>query len=359
MWDLLLIGLTTMLFLLPLLPALQEWRLQRDITPLDIIQSHAGHPHHFSDTFRVFIQNEMSALTDHTRLFEPAENYYLIKENDIFQPNQDERQDQATQRIVIACGTLSLPENFAFPREIYGKQTVVGIGGNYFRAILAEDKLFIGRRSTVLRWAHAHTIHVDSDCHLTGRLSAVEEIELEAGCTFIRLHAPCVKFGTTVFIPPDRDIKENTLVDMRNPMLHQPDSGDDKDNRWISQGDLEFPENEIFCGDIVVRGNILIRRGARIIGSVKASGTLRIEPSVTITGSLISSKQLIIAQSCIVGGPVVSEQRINIDTGVVVGTMAKLTTLTAPVIHIATGSVIYGTAWARHQGLVRSAGKTG
>lgn len=358
MWDLLLIGLTVLLFLLPLLPALREWRLQRDITPLEIIQSHEGHTRHFSDTFRVFIQAEMSALAGHARPTEPAKNYCLIKEGGIFNPTREEYRYQSTQRIVLAFGTLSLPENFAFPREVYSKQTVAGIGGNHFRAVLAEDKLLIGSRSIVLRWAHARMIHADPDCHLMGRISATEEITLETGCVFTRLHAPCVKFGMGAFLPPDGRIKENAPVGMHKPILHLLEPDNDKDNRLISQEDFEFPENGIFCGNIVVRGNVLIRRGAEIIGSVKANGTLHIETGVTITGSLISSKQLVIAQACLVGGPVVSEQRISVDTGVVVGMTTKPTTLTAPVIHITSGSVIYGTVWARQQGLVLPAGET-
>ena len=358
MWELLLIGITAVLFLLPLVPAVQEWRLQRDIIPLNIIQSHAGHTRHFSDTFRIFIQNEISALSGQTQSSDSPKNYCLIEENDTFKPSQDERQDQSTQRILFACGTLTLPDNFSFPREIYSKKTVVGMGGNHLRAILAEDKLIIGSRSTVLRWAHAHTIHIDSDCHLIGRLSAVEEITLEVGCIFTRIHAPCVKFGTYVFLSHDEVIKENTSINVGNLIPHQMACSDNKDNRWISEGDFEFPENEIFCGDIVARGNVIIRRGAKITGSVKANGTLHVEPFATITGSLISTKQLILAQSCVVGGPVVSEQRINMDTGVVVGTVTTLTTLSAPVIQIVSGCIIYGTVWARQQGVVLSAGKT-
>ena len=118
MWELLLIVITTVLFLLPLVPALQEWRLQRDIIPLNIIQSHAGHTRHFSDTFRIFIQNEISALRGQTPSSASPKNYCLIEENDTFRPSQDEHQNQSTQRILFAYGTLTLPGNFSFRREI-------------------------------------------------------------------------------------------------------------------------------------------------------------------------------------------------------------------------------------------------
>lgn len=357
MWDLLLIGLTVLLFLLPLTPALREWWLRHDITPLEIIQGHEGHTRHFSDTFRIFIQAEISALNGHAHPTEPAENYCLIKEGNLFTPTEEERQNQSTQRVVLAYGTLSLPEDFTFPREVYGKQTVIGLGRNHFKAVLAEDMLLFGKHSTVLRWAHGRMIQADPDCNFMGRISATEEITLATGCAFTRLHAPCVKFGMGVFLPPDARVKENAPVGIHKPILNLLEPDIDTDNRLISQEDFEFPENGIFCGNIVVRRNVLIRRGAEIIGSVKANGTLRIETGVSITGSLISSKQLVIAQACIVGGPVVSEQSISVDTGVVIGMTTKPTTLTAPAIHITCGSVIYGTVWARHQGLVLSAGE--
>lgn len=358
MWGLLLISLTTMLFLLPLFPALQEWRLKRDISPLKIVQAHAGRADYFSDSFRALIQGDIAALTNHASTSVPRENYCVVETNGAFIPNRKENQNRITHRAVLAFGVLWLPDNLVFLREVYSKQSILGGDVNRFRAVLAEDELLIGRNSTVLRWAHARTVRVGQDCHLPGRLSAKEEIVLEMGCTFTRIHAPCVKFG-----PDPSELVDERMVDdapesEHKAMLHLLKS-DDGDNRWVVDNDLEFPENGVFCGDIVARGNILIRHGAQIMGSVKANGTLRIERNVTITGSLVSSKNLIIEGRCAVAGPVVAERQIDIHSGAVIGGASKPTTVSAPVIRVAGDTVVYGTVWAWEQGLVLPSGEAG
>ncbi len=244
MWHLLLITLTLILFFLPLLPALQEWRLKEDIMPLRILQTHTGDIRYFSGVFNDFIQNKISALTGHfIRGQYKALHCYFIEQGESFVPNRKESQYQKVRRMIVAFGALCLPNHFTFSRELYAKQALTGGINNHFLAVFSEGLFSIGRGSTLSLFAHAHTISAERDCHLTGRVSATEEIALAEDCTFMRLNAPCVKFGTGLFQSAAKSVQESAPF----PNLR---SDSHPDNRLVSGVDMEIPEYGIVWGDI-------------------------------------------------------------------------------------------------------------
>ena len=355
MWGLILLGLTVVFFLLTLLPALWEWYVKRDVEPLHIIQTHEGNIRYFAEQFRGFIANELQAFASHGGTAESREHYCVIDAKSEFRPHQEEVSRRVTQRLVLALGGLALPDNFTFTRELYGQGTIVSGKHNRFRAVLAERDLLLGSNSVVWSWMHAQRVYGAPDCLIFGRLSAEKEIVLEPGCHFTRVHAPRVQFGSEVLPRWDEEAQGHTLGNRPEAMGQVPGAELDSTGRWIVDGHLEFPAYGVFYGDIVVYGNLTIRHGAEIHGSVKARGTLRLESAVTVRGALISGTDLMIGTACTVCGPLMAEHRVDIDAGVVVGTLEKLTTVTAPHIHITSGVTVHGTVWAREQGMTRKA----
>src|SRR5437667_6430110 len=57
-----LLSLTGMLYLLPFLPALSEWRRRGDAAPLPIIRTDLGDTGHFARRFRAYLQSQMPEL---------------------------------------------------------------------------------------------------------------------------------------------------------------------------------------------------------------------------------------------------------------------------------------------------------
>jgi cytoskeletal protein CcmA (bactofilin family) len=352
MWGLLLLCLTLTLYLLPLLPALHEWRAKRDAGPLGILQSHEGDVSHFAQSFRAFVKHEMKALSSHGETIEPAESYCIIAEADIFRPTAQESLSHTTRRIVITDNPLKVPAHFTFAREIYSRQTIWGRESNLFRAVLAEGDLFIGSNSVLLRWAHARKVHVAPGCRILGRLSAKEQILLSLGCTFTRLHAPRVEFIPEGCLLPDEEVTAPEPVTEPGSTFKPPNSSADDTGRWVVHGNLEFPHGILWLGDLVVHGNVIIHQGAEIRGNVKSHGNLQVKPQVSITGSLISNKGIVIDRGCSVGGPVVADLQVDINADTVIGSVKQPTTVTAPVIRVASKVLVHGTVSAREQGVV-------
>lgn len=89
-----------------------------------------------------------------------------------------------------------------------------------------------------------------------------------------------------------------------------------------------------------------------VLGSVKANGEVRLHERTTVDGSLVSTKTIHVGADSFVKGPVISEHEIRIGTGVQIGIPGTPTTISAPKIHLAPGSVLHGTVWARVEGRV-------
>src|SRR5277367_1618372 len=192
-----------LLIMLPLVPAIVELRLKRDAEPLDVIQQYGGDIRHFANGFRRVaielqpqLQECVASGTTATGALTNGDEYVLLGTADesFFVPAT--RRD-LTWRSVVAAGTdLALPDSLTFAKEIYAAGDLTGGEGSTFRAILGEKDIHLQRASKVIRWAHAvRRFRAEHDCDLFGRISADQEIQLQAGCVFQRVNAPMIVSG--------------------------------------------------------------------------------------------------------------------------------------------------------------------
>ena len=344
MWALLLFTTTLILFSLPVLPALWEWKLKRDVQPLGINQGHTGNIRHFADTFRKFVRKNHSKGIRSDEPGAPDSPFATARANRLSAEDGQAAQSGRLGRVLVAESTCVLPDYAEFDQEIFAR-TSLGTGVNsHFRGVLSRSHLLIRRNGVVLRWAHGKSVVIENDCLILGRLSADEKIVIQAGTRFTRLNAPRVVFG-------DVDILSG-VTDWLNDMLfgHGSSSGE----RQLTNGDLQLPENSATQADVIVRGNLLIQRHASVMGSVKSHGNMTLERGVTVSGALVCGGLLTIGESCRLGGPVVAERGIHVDSQVVIGSPNHRATVTSPEIHIVEGVVVHGTVWARVHGKVLS-----
>jgi len=89
-----------------------------------------------------------------------------------------------------------------------------------------------------------------------------------------------------------------------------------------------------------------------VLGSVKANGEVQLGERTTVDGSLVSTNTIQICAGSFVKGPVISEREIRVGAGVQIGIPGTPTSISAPKIYLAPGSVLHGTVWARVEGRV-------
>jgi predicted acyltransferase (DUF342 family) len=121
-------------------------------------------------------------------------------------------------------------------------------------------------------------------------------------------------------------------------------------------GDLDIPADSRIDEDVVVTGSVRIGPRSVFARSIKSHGTLILGDDASVRGSVISGGNVIAGDRCSIAGVVVAERSVQLGAESCVGSESVLSTVSAPRIVVAAGSVVHGTVWAREGGHVRSTG---
>jgi hypothetical protein len=340
---------TALLLMAPLLPAAIECRRKTDALPLRVIQDYAGEIRHFAQSFREFVQVLQAPLrecalagTTASGQLRDGSEYILLGHDGIAFFTPEELAQRLTNRVILCAGGFNAPENIVFAKELHIHGDLTGGDGDVFRAVLGEKHVRLGAGSQVLRWMHAvGCISAAASCRFHGRLSSDEFIQLAPWCEFERVNAPRIEFGKPHLEPATTAVVNQSQLDA--PV-----------QRMSHKGDFQIPPGDVVHGSVVASGSIRVGRGARVVGSIKSNGDLLVDEGVHIEGSAISAHTMKIGRNCRIHGPLLAEHDLSIATGSWCGTAQQPTTVSAPVIRIQPGVVVFGTVWAKEQGGVKA-----
>jgi hypothetical protein len=247
-----------------------------------------------------------------------------------------------TEVLVICAGPIQLPDGFQSLGDFYSQNDINSGRNNFFRALLSEARIVLGPGTQVLRWIHAESdLSAEEHCTLFGRASAARSLTLAPECKFERMYAPVIYSSAAA---RQIEIRSESAPFSK---LAQAGLG-----RKRIHGQTRLSAGEQHYGNLVTTKGLEMDEGACVFGSVKANGQIELNERAEVDGSLVSTKRIHIASGGFVKGPIISEREIVIDAGVQVGLPGVPTTISAPHIRIAPGSVLHGTVWARVEGRV-------
>jgi cytoskeletal protein CcmA (bactofilin family) len=347
-----LVSVVSLMFLLPLIPAFVELRRKADALPLTVIQQNAGDIRYFAHSFRAYIKvlepimrRCVAAGTSATGTLPDGENYVVLGQVDEPLVLAFQQRDAIHPVVTVAGSDLIVPPDLTFSKDIYAGGHFQGGEKNHYRAILGEKNVHLGSSSLVMRWVHAvGEFTAGLSCRLYGRTSSDSLIRLHAGCSFLRLNAPRIEIGHAAVL--EDALPLNSTI----PAI----PGPPQPSRFLHHGDFEIHASQVISSDIVIRGKLLIRSGARVCGSVKSDKEMVLEDGVSVEGSLISASKMHIGPRCAIYGPVIAERELAMAVGARCGTVKNPTTVSAPRIEVEEGVVVFGTLWAREHGQVVS-----
>ncbi|UCC74810.1 MAG: hypothetical protein JSV86_09755 [Gemmatimonadota bacterium] len=357
---LLLFAMTFGLAVLPLLPAIMEWRLPKDTSPLRVVRESEVDIRFLAHGFQAYVDSAFGALLadrrDPPRSLEDSlqdgTKYVVVGDGDLPLFSEAEQAGSVIDRLVLGRGDIRLPAGTTFLREIYAAGSVLGRERSIYRAVLAKDSIALGRESRSLRWVHAeNTITAAEGCRLHGRVSADGLLVVHDGCGFERLHAPRIEFrelpGPLSSDTAERDAPTVVLraEDLANVI-------EEEAGRWLVEKALDIPANVLVEADLVVAGHCRIGKGAQLAGSIKSHGDLTLADGVVIEGSAVAGLSLHIATGCRIHGPALAEREIFVGAGTVVGTELEPTSVSGNHLYIAPGALVHGTVWAHVEGRV-------
>jgi predicted acyltransferase (DUF342 family) len=337
--------------LLPLVPAMMEYYFPTDDKPIRVVQAHDGDIQHFAKGFGAYAENKLADFGKDKDSSETdvSDNNILCQTDEHRRINVPSSND--VSQAILSRFALSLPPNKFYKSEIYSSQIINAGHDNYFRAILGKDDVYLDEYCKVMRWVHSDgSLHVQQGCELYGRASATRKIVLAEGCKFERLQSARIEFGEPYFVDKADFVAEDDLMHISVlPEVHSR-----FERRYVVKGDFCFPDKSKFDGDVVGKANVDIGKNSIINGSIKSNGNFLLRKNSTVNGSVVGVNALTIEQGCNVRGPVISEHFIHIKSGSIIGTESIPTTVTAPIIIIESGAVIYGAVWASVKGEVQS-----
>ena len=358
--------LTAAIVLLPMLPALAEWRWPTDVVPLPIDGQDALDPPYLA---RSFVQQLANAMARG----QPRLGRSLIARAPLYGElplTERELQWARSKRVWFAPGDLVLPPRVAFLGEVAAEGRLTTAADTVCRGLRACGHLVLAEHTTVLRWAHAAEVDVHSGCELAGRISADERINLLGPANFMLLHAPVLCFGThpaqlddappwTEFGGPRTAWGNSAARLTARPAgvcggLPAPVVWNAVARRGTCDGSLQVAAGSQWLGDLVCQGDLALGPRCHASGSIKVQGDLLVGAGAHIAGSLVVGGRVDLGMGSVVLGSVVSEQEIVLGAGCVIGAPGLLATVSAPHIRVAPDVVVHGTIWALESGRTQS-----
>ena len=332
---------TGALLALPLAPALRELLSKHDAGPL-VTRKDDGKISNFAASLRARCIPFQPLLTDCVARDRTA--FFDVPQGRIFVSGKYGSWcgPQRVEVSVLCAQLAELPEHFQSLNDFYGLGDIRCGHRGLFRALLSEGHVLLGEGTQVLRWIHAEgDLHVGRNCLLYGRASAGMSVILSRGCGFKRLYGPVIYSSC-----------EAAGLETRNESSPFSKLAQAGMRRMRLPGHAHVKAGEEYRGDLIANRDLTLEQRASVFGSVKANGDIRLHEGAEIDGAAVSTKKIHIASGSFVKGPIIAEDEILITSNVQVGLPGSPTTVSAPRIRIAPGSVLHGTVWARVEGRV-------
>lgn len=332
----------SMVFLtLPFLPAWREWRDPSDEAALPVPEHDSNHVSHFANAWRrrraARGSTEPSVDTSNELRFQHMFDVHTVQEW-----NHQTEPVVATRAVVLAASVQCL-------RPVLAAQDFRAAGGSTFSAILSSGCIKLGPRSRLTQWAHAdRELCLGAFSIGLRRLSSNDRIELARGCSFERMHAPSVRFGTAG--TPSK--RAPSGADHPRDFGELPDAEHRGGVLYRVHGNCTIPEGRRYLGSLIVTGILTLEAFACIEGDVKARRGIRLGLHAKVLGAVTCEGTIHFLEGSSADGPVTSETGVLLDHGVRVGHEQSLTSISAPEIVAECGAVAHGTVWAREAGVV-------
>lgn len=361
-WIFIFFGSVVLLFLLPLAPALLEWRRKIDDKPLKVVREYDGNIKYFSLRFRHFLSENFPEFMNPTRsnsmqsdnasakgVLAAGDSYQIIGIEGQPTFTTNEMAAKASANIILGRSSLRLSDGMFFEKEIYASDEISCGNKNAFRAILAEGDIRLGDDCDIIRWAHSNgNISLGSRARLYGRISADGEIQLQQQSRFGRMYARVIRFGQS----EQKEAQDESASAHLQPFPMPEKTLDQAPDRWLIAGSIDIPAATFHRGSLVAQKNLTLGSHSLIEGGLKSKGDLRLEANTRIDGAVVSTGNMYIGPGCTIKGPVVCEQMIVIEAGTVIGAPDHPTTITAAEIRVEESVIAYGSVWARELGFI-------
>lgn len=316
------------LILLPFIPAFLELLKPKDASPLFINMDYSKDPRYFGRSFRGVLKKAITTDTD------VGLREVKLSKNEMIEIAQSKNinKGEIYEHILYISGNLITEEKARFSKEIYVKGDATIGYENVLRAIACDGRLSISSGTTIIRWADAEgEVEIHDRCNLGINISSAHKLRIGKDCRFKRLYGiPIMTYSNKGNVQAPSD---DTHHNNKNFLIISPFT---KIGR-----------------DIIVKKNLIIKKGCVFTGSIKTYGNLIFEGDTTVFGNIFSEADIEIGEGTTIAGDIFSQGIVTIRRGVRVGDAGKVKSVIGKKgIIIGQNVIIFGYTMTEGIGLV-------
>ncbi|MEN9491353.1 MAG: hypothetical protein RJA63_1802 [Pseudomonadota bacterium] len=327
---------------LPLLPALRTLKQAPNRAPP---QEAPFPPASQCETFRHLIARQFGNLLNLARTqgtlhgeTESKRSYIVLGINNHL-ATEIPQGIQRLRAMVVATGHLDIPGELICEREIFAEGKINIGHSTMVKAVLSLRDIAINSKARVTRWVRSdRRIDIAESACVKGWANAGVEISLARRARFEHLSAPLISFGRQALIKSIETEIVGRFSPEKSPETPKPGRR------------LSVPDNHVVKSDLIATDKLVIGNECRVIGNIRAGKHLIIGAYSRVEGAIFCDGNITIFEGCQLSGPIVAKACIVVHTRCQVGTMEQPSTVTAPLLRIAEGSIAHGTVWATSRG---------
>ena len=342
----LLIAIFLILLTFPFLPALWEAFKPKDNQPLIIDQEYTRDPRYFDKNF---IEELQPYLAD------PE----LLKKEDVkfqdripidYYENLITDDSLHMKHLLIISKIVKTGKNNRYTQPIYAKGTAEIGAKSILNILMAEGNVTLGKEITLNRWMGSNSnITAGESCFLGKRVACSGVLQLGKGCMFSSLYAmPIATYEASL------QSEQHPINAVEIPPDHQESISHISDFNWyISRQYMTVPPYSIVNNTMIVKTDLVLRKGVVVNGDLKIYGKVLMEKDVRVYGELISAGDIEIGEDSYISENLFSQSRIHIRSGVRIGQPGQYKSVVGKKgIRIEKNVIIYGYIMTAGLGVV-------
>jgi len=330
--------LLIVLFVLPFVPGIWEFRKRQDAAPLFVSMDYHKYPRYFASSFRkklIDSLNDPHAAEGHRELqLSKREQVQIIDQAD-FPPGT------SVEHILYVSRDLASGDSVALRKEVYVRGSARIGPRNRLQALAADGDISIGRGTRFLRWLDAEgSVHADEACRLGIDAACGGAFAIGRFCSFMRLFGLPVQAGE---LPAGDDEARDRAgaVEVQVPS----DS--------IERNPASIPPLSLKSASIISAESLTVGDYSVIRGHIKAHRDLVLGTHVTVTGNLFAEGSIEIGADSMIFGTIFSQQRVVIRASAQIGTKDRIKSVIGKKgVVLEQGARVYGLVMTEGKGLI-------
>jgi predicted acyltransferase (DUF342 family) len=343
--TLLLLGFV-LLILVPFVPGLFEVYWPRDRYPLPLNVDYVKDPRYLGRSARAILRAALGGLTEvpgqHAVRLSRDEQVDVSLELDV-------PRHTALGPLQYVAGSLRVGEEANCARDVHCGGNARLEAGATLRALACDGDAFLAPQVRITRWIDvAGDLQAGIGADLGAHACAGGRLETAHGVRFTRMTgAPVCTTGYAGDVADDPPAALYEGVDLAAVR-------DVTDVAHRTAGDLTVAPGDDPDRHRIVLGDLLLRAGARLRGSVKVYGAVRLEAGAVILGDVFAEGDVELASGARVRGNVFSQETVRLGTGCRVGRTGGVKSVVARRGVVLAGDVaVHGHVETSREGRVR------